>query len=384
MKMIQKELPFTGMSPLTEEIFTETAIFFDIETTGFSPTHTSLYLIGTARRKGTAVKNGGVICIDQFFAEKPGEEKLILTAFLELLRGYDTIITYNGIGFDIPYLKAKCAHLMLSEQFADFTYVDIFKSVSKLKHIFKLDNYKQKSIEQFLGIARSDLYSGGELIQIYKNYVKDPDNEILDLLLLHNYEDVLGMMELIPILSYVHLFGGNFEELEDVELCDCKNYDGKNFTTGKELVLKLVPTYPLPQRITYRFHDLYLSGKGSSISLVIRVTQEPLKYFYPNYKEYYYLPEEDTAIHKSVAAYVDKEHRKQATASTCYTKKEGQFLPQYYSPLFTPAFLRNYGDKVSYFELTENFYKSPDECNDMLFAYIKHLLAQLQTANHKI
>ena len=41
--------------------------------------------------------------------------------------------------------------------------------------------------------------------------------------------------------------------------------------------------------------------------------EEEMKYFYSNYKNYYYLPDEDTAIHKSVASYVDKKYRVQAT-----------------------------------------------------------------------
>ena len=46
-----------------------------------------------------------------------------------------------------------------------------------------------------------------------------------------------------------------------------------------------------------------------------------------NYKDYYYLTTEDVAVHKSVAHYVDTKYRKQATASTCYEKHTGEFLP---------------------------------------------------------
>lgn len=371
MKTIQKKLSFTQNSLLTQEIFTEKSIFFDIETTGFSPAHTHLYLIGCARRQGAGV------CVDQFFAEQYAEEEVILSAFLELIHPYDTIITYNGIGFDIPYLKAKCEQFGLAEHFSEFTYVDIFKSVSTLKHILKLDNYKQKSIESFLGMTRNDLYSGGELIQIYKAYVKEPDDELLQLLLLHNFEDVQGMMDLIPILSYSHLFHGHFTELTETTLNSCKNYDGN---TGKELILKITPEYPLPKRISYRFHELYLSGNKNDISVVIKLTEDTLKYFHPNYKEYYYLPAEDMAIHKSVAAYVDKKHRKQATAGTCYAKKQGQFLPQYNNSFITPAFFYSHGDKVSYFEFTEKF------CDDdtMILPYVRHLLSVLYVPNFKI
>ena len=31
-----------------------------------------------------------------------------------------------------------------------------------------------------------------------------------------------------------------------------------------------------------------------------------LKYYYPDYKNYYYLPLEDEAVHKSVGVYVDR------------------------------------------------------------------------------
>ena len=41
-----------------------------------------------------------------------------------------------------------------------------------------------------------------------------------------------------------------------------------------------------------------------------KVINDSLKYFYTDYKNYYYLPKEDMAIHKSVAAYVDRDHKK--------------------------------------------------------------------------
>lgn len=166
--------------------------FFDIETTGFSPAHTSLYLIGCAYHIEQ------MLYIKQFFAETPEEEKEVLEQFLLLLDGFDTIITFNGIGFDIPYLKAKCNTYECNEHFADFTYVDIFKSISQIKHILQLPNYKQKTIEAFLGIGRDDLYSGGELIEIYHSYTKEPRPDKLEILLLHNYEDVLDMPALLP------------------------------------------------------------------------------------------------------------------------------------------------------------------------------------------
>ncbi|MGN1205819.1 MAG: hypothetical protein ACI4SQ_02395, partial [Eubacterium sp.] len=45
-----------------------------------------------------------------------------------------------------------------------------------------------------------------------------------------------------------------------------------------------------------------------------------------DYQNYYYLPTEDTAIHKSVGIYVEKEFREPAKASNCYLKKKGEFV----------------------------------------------------------
>ena len=68
MKHIQKEQLYIKQNALTNQIFGEDCIFFDIETTGFSPTTSSIYLIGCLRRKGE------LIIIDQFFAESKDDD----------------------------------------------------------------------------------------------------------------------------------------------------------------------------------------------------------------------------------------------------------------------------------------------------------------------
>ena len=193
-----EELTFDFSDPVSNEVFTENCIFFDIETTGFSPARTDLYLIGCATRRGS------LLCIDQFFSENAADQKNVLSAFLDLLSGYDTILTFNGIGFDIPYLKAKCKTLHLSDPFDAHSYIDLYKEVSRFKFLFALTSYKQKSIELFLGIDRIDAYSGGELIEVYKEYVRHPAKDSLALLKQHNYEDVLYMPKR---LLFMRVFG---------------------------------------------------------------------------------------------------------------------------------------------------------------------------------
>ena len=354
----KEEFYFTG-DKLSDTLFDESAVFFDIETTGFSPVHSQIYLIGCAYRKDTQ------ICAEQFFAESKEEEPLILSSFLELLSRFKTLISFNGIGFDIPFLKAKCEIYNQPDRFSDMNCIDIFKSVSMVKFLLKLENYKQKTIEAFLELKREDQYSGGELINVYDHYTKEPNKEDLHLLLLHNYEDIMGMPALLPVLSYVELFKGDYS-IEGAKICDYQGYDG---ITQKELLITLKNHYPVPKRVSFQYKDYYLTANDYKTSIRIPIYEGELKYFYSDYKNYYYLPEEDIALHKSVASYVDKGYRENARAANCYNRKTSRFLSQY-EEIMNPVFYKEYKDSTGYFELTEDFCQS----EVMLERYVNHIL----------
>ncbi|MDO4330643.1 MAG: exonuclease, partial [Lachnospiraceae bacterium] len=92
-----------------------------------------------------------------------------------------------------------------------------------------------------------------------------------------------------------------------------------------------------------------------------------------NYKDYYYLPCEDTAIHKSVGEYVAREARIKATAKTCYTRKSGLFLPQLPdAPLWQPVFQTEYKAKIAYAAYTEALLSDPGTAN----TYLHQLLTE--------
>lgn len=359
MKKWTNYLPADFSSQLTAEVFTEDALFFDIETTGFSPSGTHVYLIGCARRKNNTV------IVEQYFAESGDEEILILSEFLALLKNYQTFITFHGVGFDIPYLRAKYHTCHMEDPFIQKTFLDLFKIASSMKFLLKLPNYKQKSVEAFLDIHREDAFNGGELISIYQEYQKYPNEEQLLLLKQHNYEDVTGMLDLLPILNYTHLFNGDFH-ITGMESNTYRNFSGLE---QKELIFTLKNDHSLPKQVSCRYQDFYLVCNEETSNLCVQLYEGELKFFFENYKDYYYLPAEDTAIHKDIAAFVDREYRKKATAATCYTRKTSLFLPQY-TPLRTPVFRKNYKDKLTYFELTDDFINSPQQ----IYEYIRHIL----------
>lgn len=361
MKHIQKNQAYINQNSLTNTIFDENCIFFDIETTGFSPTTSNIYLIGCLR------KNGNDLFIDQFFAESKEDEKEVLDAFINLLNNYTTIISFNGIGFDIPFIKAKCDTYGIQERLKAFSYIDIFKLINNIKFLLKLPNYKQKTIENFLDIHRDDKFSGGELINVYDDYVKTKSHEAEELLLLHNFEDVTGMLDLLPVLTYNQILNGSYS-IKTVETDNYTNYDGES---GLEMIITLQNDYFIPKRVSYQWKDYYFTMNKDVTKIRIPIYEGELKYFYSNYKDYYYLPVEDMAIHHSVASFVDKQYRERAKACNCYTRKTGTFLPQY-DTVMSPVFKKELKDKCSYFELTDDFMSS----DVMLRRYVEHIFIQ--------
>ena len=85
----------------------------------------------------------------------------------------------------------------------------------------------------------------------------------------------------------------------------------------------------------------------------IPIINGELKHYYKDYKNYYYLPAEDTAYHKSVSEFVDRSARIQATARTAYTKKTGSFVPVFNGMDINPnyVFKKDYADRQSYIPL---------------------------------
>lgn len=348
-------LPYT----FDESVKEEELIFFDIETTGLSAKTSNLYLIGVAFK----VENNW--CIKQFFAENTSEEAKVIEAFFDLAKHYKHIIHFNGNHFDLPYVAQKCEQLSLPYSFDDFSGIDIYKRIAPYKYFLKLTNCKQKTIEHFLGIGREDLYTGGELIQVYNDYIQNPSKESLNLLTLHNLDDMKGMLQIISVLSYYDLFHGSFK----AKKVQINSYTDMNGIVQKELLMKLHLFSSLPVAVSFMSHNCYFTGNADNATIKVPLYEEELKYFYSNYKDYYYLPEEDLAIHKSVATFVDKDCRVKACASNCYTRKQSAYLPQW-SILFEPFFKRDYESKELFFELTDEL-----KSDRMAFSkYASHIL----------
>lgn len=191
MKILEYDEKLTFKS----KYYDEEAVFLDIETTGLSPMRSFIYLIGLVfidLKKLT-------MHITQLIAEDRDEEEEILKLMKERLKGYKTVVTYNGNSFDLPFI-AKRAERYGIEPIAMDSF-DMYEKLRLHKDTLKLDGLKQKNIEKKLGITREDRYNGGECISFYKDYVKNKNQESFNRFVLHNYDDLLYMPATMSILD---------------------------------------------------------------------------------------------------------------------------------------------------------------------------------------
>lgn len=332
------------------------AMFADIETTGLSREKNRVYLIGIL-----AVADGDAV-LTQWLSQSRGEEAAVLRAFADTLAslslpvrticdledtasspaaasGADTadppecaeepakpswtIVTFNGDAFDLPFLAERARLCGVRLPLASFSSLDLYKITKRLRPLLGLADCRQKSLERFLGLEREDRMSGGELIGVYHDYESFGGASREHLLLLHNREDVLGMPALLPVLRYSAMRSASFSNISARE----STYTDYYGASCRELYVQAVSSLPLPRPVRIRRGDFFLNWIAGDVFLRVPLREGEARYFFEDYRNYFYLPAEDMAVHKSVGAFVEPSHRVKATRETCYVRKSGTFYP---------------------------------------------------------
>jgi len=343
-------------SLLSLPVSMDSVCFFDIETTGLSPRVSSVYLIGAA------FIDGDTLTLIQWFADDYTSEKDILQDFSKTLADFSTVVHYNGSTFDIPYLEKKYQSYQLSSPFDTKNSLDIFRIIKKKKQWFDTPNMKLATMEKLLHFNRRDSFSGKDCIQLYtdfmqKKYFKDEAAlRIKSDLLLHNHDDILGTIlcsQLLPLVQY-------------------KPVNPTYMQTEDSFILTDTITGHFPISLNIKDSEISYSFQDSTLKIEVPLFNGTLYHFFDDYKNYYYLPDEDMAVHKSVGIYVDASHRQKATASNCYVKKTGIFLPLPKKLKWNQfsLFKKDKKDTVCYLDLEE---KSLTFSSEMLGEFIEQL-----------
>lgn len=148
--------------------FADSSVFLDIETTGLSPHYDDVTVVGLydGRTYSVFVKGDN------------------LASLPKQLKQYAVVITFNGSGFDLPFLKAKLPACLPSG------HIDLRWAAYKLGYRGGL-----KEIEPKFGVKRprrlADI-DGFEAVILWNRYRRG-DKDALKLLIDYNREDVVNL-----------------------------------------------------------------------------------------------------------------------------------------------------------------------------------------------
>ncbi len=304
---------------------TERVMMFDIETTGLSPDRSFIYMIGMNIR----TDNGWEVKL--LFNDDGRSEPEIIKTFQDELASHDILIEFNGDQFDINFVKRRMAHIKrltgqtIADNFDKIRSVDLMKLIRPYKFALGLPNIKQKTIERYLGINREDQFNGGQLIDVYLDYLSSKDETAKHLVVQHNRDDMVGMMYLSDIFAVTSLSDGRFEPSGlSTELKGERLY--------LDISLNLYLT--MPRRIFASGSGISVDAEKSAAHICVPIEEGTFRYFYEKSK---------TGFEEHSGYFV-----------TCLNE-EIPTLPTYKTDLKS---------KTGYIELNNNFLGSPENIKE--------------------
>jgi len=303
-----------------DQDFNERILYLDIETTGFNRSSDIVYLLGLLYIDATHS-----IVLEQFLCQKSSDEYELLYALNQRLLDIDTLIHFNGDSFDLPFLKARMQLYGLNENVSSCTSFDYYKVLRPFKKLFGTDNFKLKTLEKIALYHRTEELTGAELISIFRTYLSG-DYAVESKFIDHNREDLYGLLYLNNLNSLFQLSKTPPNPSSSLYLMPHLTHILKN-----ESLCIVWDNFNLNQmqegfQFNCEVSQYQLKAFSSILELTLPTYQGSLNYYYDDYQNYYYLINEDYAIHKIIAEFVSQKHKKKATKETAYIKKEGHFV----------------------------------------------------------
>ncbi len=275
-------------------------LFYDIETTGSQRSSDPVYLIGMVWEEQGHWE--GL----QLLAETPEEEPELLKQFREQLKKHTLTIQYYGDRFDQPFLEERYRVNGIASPFENLPSLDLHRLLHPYKNGLALKDFKQTSLEAFLNVPPRKHPDGRKCIQIYQASLLTPRTAYSEALLGHNEEDLLGMIQILHLLPCLQFSVPSFMVTEIL-------MEGESLHFGVTYEQEICGSFSLSSPL------FSFTAKGCEGQLQIPISSGAIRNFYRNYKDYDYLPEEDTALPKSLSAGLSRSSRRKATPETCYT-----------------------------------------------------------------
>ncbi|MDZ7859521.1 MAG: ribonuclease H-like domain-containing protein [Candidatus Krumholzibacteriota bacterium] len=162
--------------------------YLDLETTGLR--NSPLFLVGLM------YSLGGRLVLDQFFARDYTEEFPLLEFTRDFLKNFSTIITFNGRGFDIPFMLDRMKLFGIESSLPEY-HVDLLP-ISRRIVGKRTSNHKLSTLEkEILGRERIADLPGWKIPEVYHDYVRTGNAVDIKGVIKHNRIDLISMLRLI-------------------------------------------------------------------------------------------------------------------------------------------------------------------------------------------
>lgn len=206
--------------------------------------------------------------------EKEADEYDMLEAFAHKISAVNCIIGFNSNSFHIPYLAHKFQAYELENPLEEKKRIDLLKTLKPIG--------KKLHISTKLNDLRLFLHLSDELSEI----------------------ECIGAAT--ALFVYPVILQGTF---------DVKNAEVLN----DELIFFCETTVPFPEDIRIHDDEFYLIGEKNELKIKVKTESNRLKLWFKNYKDYFYLPEDDMVIHKSLASTISKDKKRKAKPEECFS-----------------------------------------------------------------
>ena len=313
-------------------------IYLAITSTGPDPRASHIITAGLAAAEGEK------LVLKQHTLESPADELSVLKKLSEMLKTSGGNII-SGIS-DMKYIKAKYSFYRLSDPFFN-------RKILYLEDMLKAggnsccDRY---AYENSIGFERRSILNGTIFPGEYTEYLLTGRKDIIDELIDHTADDLKSLAAICRCNTASDPFTPGNIIIDSVT-----EQDG-----GLSITFSLAETAVSKEGLTLRgcFNTsaaalrYCVQACGNTGKFTCEALHGELKFFFENYKDYYYLPMEGRAVHKSVGQFVDPAFRKRARKETAFEPAAGDFYPEFSSGI-RPCFKSAPDDTAAFFRISD-------------------------------
>jgi RNase H-like protein len=165
----------------------ERRLFLDIETAGLAGQ--PLFLVGTLALEGETLR------LRQLLARDYPEEPALLAQFFARASLYESLVTFNGQTFDLPYLLDRALFHRCPAGFPQ-AHTDLL-GLSRRRWRGLVPDCRLTTLERCIcGRGRVADLAGADVPEVYHAFVRSGSWDLLGPVLFHNALDLLAMTEL--------------------------------------------------------------------------------------------------------------------------------------------------------------------------------------------